>query len=505
MKKSLIALQALVLAASMTTGVYAQDAKELRIVVPDDMLELEPCEMASSGVSRIIQQNVVETLVNVDPTDGQLQPRLATEWSQVDADTYRFKLREGVKFHDGSDFNAETVARTFERTLKPELECLTGDKYFSGLTVTTAVVDAHTIDISIEPPQPLLPLLMTHVAMVPMSTPLDARIPVAVGTGPYKLSSVTAGQQSILERFPEYWGTPPAADKVTFIYRNDSAVAAAMVQTGEAELAPYIARSDATDTTTDVSYPNTDTLYMNMTLNTPPLTDIRVRKALNHAIDRNAFVGTVLGEGVIPASQMVLPFIAGYNADLKPWPYDPEAARKLLAEAKADGVPVDKEIVVYGTPYLFQNLTDVAAVVSQMLDAAGFKTSIKIVEKAEWTELLTPPHLGPEERQAGVFLNTHDNAGGDAGTTLFYKYSSKPGIGEIVDADLDALIDQGLTQSGPERAATFGKAFARNYNDIVGDVMLFHLVGFARVSPKIAWTPNSLTHTQVPVEAITFK
>src|SRR5690606_55530 len=159
----------------------------------------------------------------------------------------------------------------------------------------------------------------------------------------------------------------------------------------------------------------------------------------------------------------------------------PEEAKKLLAEAKADGVPVDKEIYVYGTPYLFQGLTDVASVVSQMLDAAGFKTKVQIVEKAQWSELLNPPHPGPDERQAGVFLNTHDNAGGDAGTTLYYKYSSKPGISEIVDAELDQLIDEGLTQSGDERAATFAKAFARDYNDIVGNIPLFHLVGYARV------------------------
>jgi len=505
MRKSLTVLQALALATLLTGPGYAQEPKELRIVVPDDMLELEPCEMASSGVSRIIQQNVVETLVNVDPTSGELKPRLATEWEQVAPDTYRFKLREGVKFQDGSDFNAASVAHTFERQAKRDLECLTSDKYFSGLTVSTSAVDDHTVDIKIDPPQPLLPLLMTQVAMVPESAPLDSRIAVPIGTGPYTITSADPGQQSVLERNPGYWGTPPEADKVTFIYRGDSAVAAAMVQTGEAELAPYIARSDATDTSTDVSYPNTDTLYMNMTLNTPPLTDIRVRKAINYAIDRNAFIGTVLGEGVIPASQLVLPFIAGYNDELQPWPYDPEEAKKLLAEAKADGVPVDKEIYVYGTPYLFQGLTDVASVVSQMLDAAGFKTKVQIVEKAQWSELLNPPHLGPDERQAGVFLNTHDNAGGDAGTTLYYKYSSKPGISEIVDAELDQLIDEGLTQSGDERAATFAKAFARDYNDIVGNIPLFHLVGYARVSPKISWTPNSLTHTQVPVENITFK
>ena len=148
----------------------------------------------------------------------------------------------------------------------------------------------------------------------------------------------------VLTRFDGYWGEKPQVEKATYIWRGESAVRAAMVATGEADIAPSIAPQDATDPATDFSYFDRRPPTSGSTSAIPPLNDVRVRKALNLAIDREAMVGTILSKDVVPATQFVVPSINGYNPNLKPWPYDPEQAKDLLAEAKADGVPVDKEI-----------------------------------------------------------------------------------------------------------------------------------------------------------------
>ena len=106
-----------------------------------------------------------------------------------------------------------------------------------------------------------------------------------------------------LEAFPGYWGAKPAVTSARYVYRGESAVQAAMVATGEADLAPYISVQDATNPATDHSYLNTETAQVALTLDRPPLNDIRVRKALNMAIDRKAFIGTIFSADVQPASQ----------------------------------------------------------------------------------------------------------------------------------------------------------------------------------------------------------
>src|SRR3546814_10377698 len=119
-----------------------------------------------------------------------------------------------------------------------------------------------------------------------------------------------------------------------------------MVETGEADLAPYIGAQDATNPETDASYLNTETAQVALSVEQPPLDDPRVRRALNLAIDRQAFIGSIFSADVRAASQIVLPFIDGYDATLEPWAFDPEEAHSLPEAAKTDGVPVTRDLML---------------------------------------------------------------------------------------------------------------------------------------------------------------
>jgi peptide/nickel transport system substrate-binding protein len=238
-------------------------------------------------------------------------------------------------------------------------------------------------------------------------------------------------------------------------------------------------------------------------LDVKPLDDVRVRKALNLALDRQAFIGSLVSKDATIATQMVLPFINGYNPDIKPWPYDPEQAKKLLAEAKADGEPVDAEITLYANMGLLPNITDMMSAMAQMWRAVGFNIKEAVAERAQFQNLVKNPH--PADLPPSLFINSHDNASGDAGNTLYFKYHSTGRQSETKDPALDKLIETGAAATGEERTKLFREAFLMINQDIVADVPLFHMVGYARVAPRISYTPTTLTNNEIKLEDISFK
>lgn len=326
MKKSLIA-GALVLGSLSAAGSPAFAASgPIKIVLAEEADLLEPCMATRSNIGRIIMENVSETLTELDVRGKNgVQPRLAEKWEQNSDGSWRFHLRQGVKFSDGTDFDAKDVKHSFERIMSDKNAC-ESRRYFGGMTVTPTVVDDHTIDFKTDPAQPILPLLMSLVTIVPEETKMEF-IREPVGTGPYKLTNWTPGQQIVLTSRDDYWGKKPQVTEATYLFRADPSVRAAMVQTGEADLSPSISQLDATNPKTDFSYLDSETVYMRLDHNIAPLNDVRVRRALNLAIDRQAFLGTLVPEGAVLATALVPPTTLGWNPDVKVFPYDPEGAK----------------------------------------------------------------------------------------------------------------------------------------------------------------------------------
>jgi peptide/nickel transport system substrate-binding protein len=487
---------------AMAWPAVAQDAsKSVTIVLPEAINKIETCNSSSNPVGRIVKPNIAEALTEIDPKTGEVTPRLSTQWS-LDGATWHFDLRKGVKFQDGTDFTAAAVDSSIARTIDPKMECLNA-RFFTAFKLTTKIVDDNTIEITTDPFQPVLPRLLANIPIVTTTATKTEQDRAPVGTGPYVVDSWPSPQEVTLKAFDGYWGTKPAVQSAKFVYRADSAVQAAMVASGEADLAPYIAVQDATNPATDISYPNTETPHVMIPLDVKPLDDVRVRKALNLALDRQAFIGSLVSKDATIATQMVLPFINGYNPDIKPWPYDPEQAKKLLAEAKADGEPVDAEITLYANMGLLPNITDMMSAMAQMWRAVGFNIKEAVAERAQFQNLVKNPH--PADLPPSLFINSHDNASGDAGNTLYFKYHSTGRQSETKNPALDKLIETGAAATGEERTKLFREAFLMINQDIVADVPLFHMVGYARVGPRISYTPTTLTNNEIKLEDITFK
>ena len=491
-----------VAAAMVATACASQAfASDVTVVLSEELDIVDPCEASRSNLGRVISQNISETMTELVPGKG-LQPRLATSWEDLGGGTWRFTLRDGVTFSDGSSLDAADVAHTLARMKSSELSCEIGAKYFGGLELSTNVVDDLTIDITASPAQPILPLLMNVVTITRDGEPMDAYVDTPIGTGPYTFDDYVRGQSITLSRRDDYWGDAPAVTGATYVFRSDSAVRAAMIAAGEADIAPNIALQDATNPATDFSYPNSETLYLRLDHDTAPLDDRRVRLALNHAVDREAFVGTILADGTILATGMTPPSTIGYNHDLEPYAYDVDKARALLAEAKADGVPVDTEITLIGRIGNFGNVQETMEALLSMFEDAGFNMKLEMYEVAEWLERYSKPYA--EGRGPQIVEAMHDNANGDPVFSMFFKYACGGLQAGLCDETLDGMIEEATALTGEARTAKWSELFAYIHEDSVTDVMLFHMVGVSRVNERLDFSPTIRTNSELQLSQIVF-
>ena len=486
--------------AMLGAPVWAADT-DVTIVLNEELETVEPCMSSQSNIGRVILQNVSETLTELNTTDGSLMPRLAESWEDMGDGTWRFHLREGVTFSDGTAFDAGDVVHSIERTTSDQLTCEIGAKFFGGMKLTTAVVDDSTLDITSDPAQPILPLLFSTMTMVPAETPMEfTREPI--GTGPYVLAEWNAGQNIKLARRDGYWGETPAVTSATYLFRSDDAVRAAMVPAGEADIVPLISQNDANNPTTDVSYPNSETTYLRIDSSIAPLNDIRIRKALNMAVDRAAFLGTLVPEDAMIATHITPPTALGADVDLGAPAYDLEAAKALVAEAKADGVPVDTEIVLIGRLGNFPNVTEVMEALHQMFTDTGLNVKLEMKEVAEWVKYYSKPFAAGEA--PSMVAAMHDNNRGDPVFSMYFKYACDGLQSGVCDKELDQAIADATATAGDARGEAWRKAFQRAH-DLSADVFLFHMVGYSRVAERLDFKPTIATNSELQLSQIKFK
>lgn len=487
---------------AMTTGLAQAADTSVKIVLNEDLEVMEPCMSSQSNIGRVVLQNISETLSTVNTDDGSLVPRLATSWDDLGDGKWRYHLREGVNFSDGTSFTAADVKHSLERTLSDKIACEIKARYFGKMDLTANVIDDYTVDFTVSPVQPILPLLLSGLTIVPAETPIEfTRKPI--GTGPYTLAQWNVGQNIVLERRDDYWGKTPDVSKATYVFRSDSAVRAAMVETGEADIVPQISEELATNPETDFAYPNSETTYLRLDHAIAPLNDVRIRKALNLAVDREAFLGTLVPANALIATHMVVPSTLGWNKEIKHWPFDLKEARRLVAQAKADGVDVDQKITLIARTGNFPHVTEINEALTQMFGDAGLNIKLEMREVAEWIGFYSKPFA--EDRGPRMVTAQHDNSRGDPVFSMVWKYSCEGGQSGTCDKDLDKMMAQASKAAGAERAKLWSPIFEKVHNDIVADVFLFHMVGFSRVSKRLNYIPDISTNSELPLEQISFK
>ncbi|EST38449.1 hypothetical protein N566_07385 [Streptomycetaceae bacterium MP113-05] len=472
----------------------AASGDTVRIVLPEEPPTLEPCDASLTATGRVTRSNITEPLTERVPETGDLEPKLATGWKQTDPTTWTFDLRKKVTFHDGSDFTAEDAAFSVERAVNSEIGCNVDGYVFGDSDLKATAVDATTLKVTTAKPDPILPLRLSFVEVVPDSTAADAKVRDPLGTGPYRIDGWDKGVSLKLARNEDYWGEKPDYAAATYSWRAEGSIRAAMISSGEAEVAVGLAPTDGAGDFA-VEYPNNETSYLRIDATEAPLDDIRVREAINYALDKEGLVASVFRELGEAAGQVVPSGVTGHDPDIEPWPYDMAEAKKLVAEAKADGVPVDTTITIIGRNGIYPNAAEAMEVAQNSLNKAGLNVKIKMLDVNAWLEYLLrpfPKDLGPTLLQA-----QHGNQAGDAAFTMGQIYGSKGAQSSYGTAELDRMIDEAEQSTGEDRQRLFAEALTHQSEEVVRDAVMAHMTGIMALSQKVEYKPNSASNDEM--------
>jgi peptide/nickel transport system substrate-binding protein len=376
----------------------------LVIGLEGDPSALDPAANAQLGQLRISRQ-LTETLIKEDtrvtdkPT-APIVPALAEKWTvSPDGKTYTFTLRKGVKFHDGSDFNADAVKFNFDRWMDKSFKF-----HFPPGASTTArttrwiesykVVDPSTFQITLKGTHNSFERVLIHPsngivspkAITEMGN--DGFPNKPIGTGPFKFKERERGVKVVIEPFADYWdkaNNPVHVDQVVFRSMADSAARASALKTGEIDmdvmLLPDFADSIRADQNLElVLVGNPHIWYLHMNHTDPLIKDVRVRRAIWHAIDREGMAKSLLAGTGKAAWQYLPPKNPAHRADLaNKYPYDPEKAKALLKEA---GVPPGAKINLAhpteGSSYMRPK--EMSQFIQANLKAVGFDATLASLE-----------------------------------------------------------------------------------------------------------------------------
>lgn len=494
--------------AALTLGAAAANAAppdSVIIVLPEEPQSLELCESGAS-VRRVTQGNVGEPLVFRDTTTQALDPGLALSWERVDDTTWHFELRPGVSFHDGTPFNAETAAYSLNRTWTPDLACGVSQQYFQGTSYEATALDEDTLEIKTGALDAILPLRLSFLAISGPESSMTEKSVAPVGTGPYRFVSWNRGEDISLEKFDGYWGDNPGVPTARYLWRSESAIRAAMVQTGEADVALSIAAQDVTDADRDagrvLNFEVTEVALLRFDLvdELQPMNDIRVRQAINLAIDRQGFIDVVFNGFGTPANQVFVPTTIGYSDSVPMWDYDPDAARRLVDEARAAGVNVDNEIVIFGRLGVYENATEGMELVAAMLNDVGLNVRVEMLALQAWLTVLRSSY--EDGRPTNMMQQSHGNVTGDAIFTFNPQYSATGPFSALRDDRANEMITAAQGLDGEDRRAALEAISTYLYTEIIPDAPIAVITSTMMVSDGTSYVPTPASFEQVLISEL---
>ncbi len=509
LRRTLSRLAVLLLVLSRVWG--PADAATLRMALSDDATTLDP-HVANLAINNRLLANIYESLVRRD-ADFNIAPALALSWSQPDAKTWRFKLRPGVKFHDGSPFTADDVVFSVARALHP----LSNMKWTVQGVASARKIDDMTVDLIMGEPNPVL---LAHLAgFAVMSKAWAAKHGVSLpqnynnkeetfavrnanGTGPFKVASRQVDVKTVLVEHTEWWNkNAPDRGNVTTVewmpVRSNSTRMAALM-TGSIDFVPdppvqdreRIKNLPATKLTVanearivfialdqfrdELQYASTAD---KRPLGRNPFKDLRVRQAIAHAIDANLLIDKVMRGYGRPTALIVGQEMNGYAADLdRRLPHDPARAAKLMAEAGyAQGFEVTMECLNQ-TPFLelCQALGSMLAPIGirLKLNVMPFATIFPKIDRLDTSSLLMGFGSSTLDAQSmlGVLVGSKSSDGSGRGDSNWGRYSN---------AKMDALVDQIGRETDPaKRNAAIREALILQRDDLAV-IPIFQI--------KVAW------------------
>jgi peptide/nickel transport system substrate-binding protein len=453
---------------------------------------LDPMGSNSNDNERV-SQNLVENLIFYDFKARKMKPGLATAWRMLDDTTMELDIRQGVKCHDGSDFTAEDVEFMFgpARYGAPNAPGYPTARSFLATIASVKATDRFKVQITTTKPDPLLDQrLASWMGQVPGAAAFrraeswEKWGQSVVGTGPYRIADLRPGQYMRFEAFDGYWGGPPPVRSFTLRLVQEVGARVAGLRTGEFDIITEIAPDQFGPIGNDpngeiVGGPIRSIRALIYNSKHPVLKEVRVRRALNLAIDRQLIVDSLFaGRTTIPNGLQMDVFGDMYIAEHKATGYDPAAARALLAEAGYSGGEIAYR---YWKDYYTAEIAT-AQVLQQMWKAVGLNVKLEMVET---TDQALAEGQGITDISNGAYY--FDQLG-----QLFRLYGTGgliPNRGQWSNRDFDHLGEVLLGVDHEKRRAAAARMLDIYEEDPPG-TYLHTLPMFYGKRKQIAWTPT---------------
>lgn len=491
MKKILITS---LLLGVLSSPLFAQE-NHLKIAFSDNLSSLDP-QLNNFAGDRSAGLFFFEMLIA--NYNNQLLPALATKWENIDPLTWEFSLRPDVLWSNGQPFTAEDVVYSIERIRSVPGSVAPFTSYVRTIDNVT-IKDPHTLIITTNTPNPDLPLNLSSVHIVNKATTENATSDdfnsgnALIGTGPYTLVNYIPGERFTAEKNTNYWGETPKWDKIEYIYTSNAASRTASLLSGGVDVIDKVSVSDLPRLQKD---PNIDVFSYNglrvfllqpsfnpnpiqyitdnsgKPLETNPLLDARVRKALSIAINREAIADRILQNGVTVANQWMPEGSIGYNPDIDPISFDTEGAKQLLAQA---GYPEGFQLTIHVPNDRYPLGPETVQAVAQFWTRIGIKTNIEVVPWAVYSSAARNNEYamsvigwgnGTGEASYAMvsILATVDPESG-IGASNFGRYSSQK---------LDASLKAVTAEFDPIKREKLMQEAAITVSDETGIIPLFH-------------------------------
>ncbi|MEF9995620.1 MAG: glutathione ABC transporter substrate-binding protein GsiB [Burkholderiaceae bacterium] len=411
-------LMAVVLGAVFSPASAA--GKDVTLAVASTFTSLDPYD-ANDTLSQAAAKSFYQGLFSFDKDQKRINVLAESFEANKDATVYTIKLKKGVKFHDGTDFDANAVKVTFDRVTNPDNK-LKRFNLYSGIA-KTEVVDAHTVRFTLKKPFSAFINQLAHPSGVIISPTALKKYGKdigfnPVGTGPFKFVEWKQTDYLKVAKFDGYWKKGyPKVD--TLIWRPviESGSRAAMIQTGEADFVfPLpLEQTDLLKTKANLDVLSTPSIVLRyVTINTraKPFDDVRVRQALNYAVNKQAFA-KVAYSGYASPAEGVVPQGVEYAVKMQPWPYDPKKARELI---KAAGYPNGFETTLWSAT---NNTNSQKAIqfLQQQFAQVGIKTKIQALESGQRVAMVEGVQK-PEDAQVKLYYYGWSSSTGEADWAL---------------------------------------------------------------------------------------
>jgi peptide/nickel transport system substrate-binding protein len=488
-----LSLAILLVIALLPAASRAQRLPVGRIVIaqPAEFQYMDPQRTFLSSEASM-HMSIFDSLIRRGPDMG-LVPALATEWKPLSATEWQITLRQGVRFHNGEAFDAEVVRWNVERITRPGFQ----DFAFMTPVARAEIVSRYVVKISTKAAFPTFPSLMTQFFIVPPAYMTQqgpegfTRKPI--GTGPYKFVEWVKGSHLIMEANTDYWAGPPGIRAIIWRIMPEASTRVAGLRAGELDITPQlppdlIQAIDADPNLRAAAVRSIRTPFLRFFPDSPqgggrPLSDRRVRQAINHAINVEAIIRGLLAGRATRTATLMTPDIFGFDASSRPYPFDADRARRLLAEAGfPNGFELNFETWSSGPA---PRPVEIAQAVAADLERVGVKLRIRALELGTALNMQVQKQLAPFHLWSwgGANLDCDDKFWG-----VFHPQSSST---FLTTPDVVKLIDEerSIVDAGRRREICFRLQKLVAEEALI--VPLFAQHDIYGINARVDWKPRS--------------